>query len=93
MNSTTASEKSASAPEIAQPKPKRSRPRRKPNPRRTPPAKKTAGKPKEDRANKRAEVIAMMKRAKGATWRRSWRHGLAGAHRTRLRKHPGQQGR
>ena len=30
-------------------------------------AKKAAGKPKADRANKKAEVIAMMKRAKGAT--------------------------
>jgi hypothetical protein len=30
-------------------------------------AKKPAGKPKADRANKKAEVIAMMKRAKGAT--------------------------
>jgi hypothetical protein len=30
-------------------------------------AKKAASKPKADRANKKAEVIAMMKRAKGAT--------------------------
>ena len=30
-------------------------------------AKKAAGKPKTDRTNKKAEVIAMMKRAKGAT--------------------------
>ena len=30
-------------------------------------AKKTPGKPKADRANKKAEVIAMMKRGKGAT--------------------------
>jgi Protein of unknown function (DUF3489) len=30
-------------------------------------AKKAGGKPKADRANKKAEVIAMMKRAKGAT--------------------------
>jgi hypothetical protein len=30
-------------------------------------AKKAAGKPKADRANKKAEVIEMMKRAKGAT--------------------------
>jgi hypothetical protein len=30
-------------------------------------AKKTTSKPKADRANKKAEVIAMMKRAKGAT--------------------------
>jgi Protein of unknown function (DUF3489) len=31
------------------------------------PAKKAAAKPKADRVNKKAEVIAMMKRAKGAT--------------------------
>jgi hypothetical protein len=31
------------------------------------PAKKTARKPKADRTNKKAEVIAMMQRAKGAT--------------------------
>jgi Protein of unknown function (DUF3489) len=31
------------------------------------PAKKPVGKPKADRTNKKAEVIAMMKRAKGAT--------------------------
>jgi len=30
-------------------------------------AKKPTGKPKADRANKKADVIAMMKRAKGAT--------------------------
>ena len=30
-------------------------------------AKKTAGKPKADRTNKKAEVIALMKRAKGGT--------------------------
>jgi len=33
----------------------------------SPPAKKAAGKPKSDGSNKKAEVIAMMKRAKGAT--------------------------
>jgi hypothetical protein len=33
----------------------------------SPQAKKAAGKPKSDGANKKAEVIAMMKRAKGAT--------------------------
>src|SRR5260370_414213 len=32
-----------------------------------PPAKKAVGKPKSDGTNKKAEVIAMMKRAKGAT--------------------------
>src|ERR1700686_5447755 len=66
MNSTTESEENASAPEVPQPKTK---PTKKANP-----AKNAAraGKPaskhkKTDRANKKAEVIAMMKRAKGAT--------------------------
>ena len=48
--------------------PKTSARHRKPSPRRRPAApKKPARKPKADRANKKAEVIAMMKRAKGAT--------------------------
>ena len=64
MNTATESEKSASA-EVPQPKTKRTK-KAKPakNARR---AKKAASKPKADRANKKAEVIAMMKRAKGAT--------------------------
>ena len=54
------------------PKPHRpnatARPPRKPSAaKKAPRAKKPAGKPKADRANKKAEVIAMMKRAKGAT--------------------------
>jgi len=65
MNSTTESEKNASAPEVPQPKTKRTKiakPAKK-----AAHAKKPASKPKTDRANKKAEVIAMMKRAKGAT--------------------------
>jgi hypothetical protein len=63
MNTTTESEQNAS--EIPQPKTKR------PAGKKAKPAKararKPAGKPKADSANKKAEVIALMKRAKGAT--------------------------
>ena len=65
MNTTTESEKNASAPEVPQPKTKRTKiakPAKK-----AAHAKKPASKPKTDRANKKAEVIAMMKRAKGVT--------------------------
>jgi Protein of unknown function (DUF3489) len=65
MNSTTESEKNTSAPEVPQPKTnrtKKAKPAKKPAR-----ARKAAGKPNTERANKKAEVIAMMKRAKGAT--------------------------
>jgi hypothetical protein len=66
MNITTESEKNASAPEVPQPKTKRA-PAKKTKPaKKAGRAKKSATKPKADRANKKAEVIAMMKRAKGA---------------------------
>ena len=64
-NTTTESEKSASTPDVPQPKTKRTK--------KAKPAKKAAragkpaSKPKADRANKKAAVIALMKRAKGAT--------------------------
>jgi hypothetical protein len=66
MNTTTAeSEKNASAPEASQPKTKRTK---KAKPAKKPAgAKKPASKPNTERANKKAEVIALMKRAKGAT--------------------------
>ena len=55
------------APEAAKPKGAR-KPARKAKPaKNTARAKKAAAKPKADRTNKKAEVIAMMKRAKGAT--------------------------
>ena len=67
MNTTTESEKSATAPEVQQPKTKRT-PAKKAKPaKKAGAAKRPAGKQKADRANKKAEVIAMMKRAKGAT--------------------------
>ena len=81
MNTATESEKNASAPEVQQPKTKRTKKGK--------PAKKPASAKKPERANKKAEVIAMMKRAKGATLAEI----VAGAHRARLRQHPGQQGR
>jgi hypothetical protein len=61
------SENSKAAPDVA--KPKRARkPTKKAKPaKKAGRAKKPATKPKADRTNKKAEVIAMMKRAKGAT--------------------------
>jgi hypothetical protein len=55
------------APEAEQPKGKRKSTKRGKATTKTGRAKKTAAKPKADHANKKAEVIAMMKRAKGAT--------------------------
>jgi hypothetical protein len=56
-------------------------------------ATKSTGKLKADRTNKKAEVIAMMKRAKGATLAEIMKHGLAAANRAGLRQYPGQQGK
>jgi hypothetical protein len=53
------------------------------------PAKKAAHKAKADRTNKKAEVIAMMTRAKGATLAEIRGNGMAGAHRARLCQHLG----
>ena len=67
MNTTVESEKNATTTEV--PPLKGKRPPAK-NAKRAPKAgraKKAAGKPKADRTNKKAEVIALMKRAKGAT--------------------------
>jgi hypothetical protein len=65
MNNTIESEKNASAPDVPQPKTKRTK-KAKPA-KKAARAQKPAGKPRADRANKKAEVIALMKRAKGAT--------------------------
>jgi hypothetical protein len=67
MNSTTESEKNASAPEVPQPKTKRARAKIAKPAKKTARSKKPAGKSKVDRANKKAEVITLMKRAKGVT--------------------------
>ena len=67
MNSTIESEQGAALAEASKPKAKRT-PAKKAKPaKKAARAKKPAGKPKADRANKKAEVIEMMKRAKGAT--------------------------
>ena len=67
MNTTIESEKNAATTEARQAKGKRT-PAKKTKPaKKAGAAKRVAGKPKADRANKKAEVIALMKRAKGAT--------------------------
>jgi hypothetical protein len=67
MNTATELEQNASAPEVSQPKMKR-KPTKKAKPaKKAARAKNPASKPKADRANKKADVIALMKRAKGAT--------------------------
>jgi hypothetical protein len=76
---------SKSAPNTAKPKGAR-KPAKKTERKKSGRAEKPAAKPKTDRTNKKAEVIAMIKRAKGATLRRDHEgHGLAGAHGARLR--------
>ena len=67
MSTATESEKNASAPEAPQPKTKRTPAKSKSPSRRRGAPKKAAGKPTAEPSNKKAEVIAMMKRAKGAT--------------------------
>jgi hypothetical protein len=67
MNTTTESEKNAPRTEAPQPKAKRASAKKAKPVKKAGPAKKTATKPKADRANNKAEVIALMKRAKGAT--------------------------
>jgi hypothetical protein len=57
-------------------------------------AKKTARKPKSDGTNKKAEVTAMMKHAKGAKLAEIVKAtGLAAAHGAGVRQHPRQQRR
>jgi hypothetical protein len=54
-------------------------------------AKRAAG---PERTNKKAEVIALMKRAGGATLQRHHaRHQMAASHGPRVHQHPGEQGR
>jgi hypothetical protein len=61
------SENSKPMPDTAKPKGKRKPAKKAKHGKRAGRAKKPAGQPKADRTNKKAEVIAMMKRAKGAT--------------------------
>jgi hypothetical protein len=68
MNTATESGKNASAPEITQPNTNRTLVKKANPTKKARRAKKPAAtKAKADRANKKAEVIAMMKRAQGAT--------------------------
>jgi len=61
------SENSTPAPEAERPKAKRKPTKQGKPAKKSGRPKKAAGKPKSDRTNKKAEVIALMKRAKGAT--------------------------
>jgi hypothetical protein len=64
--STIERENQASKPEAPQPKRAR-KPSKAKATKKASAGKKTTGKPKADRSNKKAEVIALMKRARGAT--------------------------
>jgi hypothetical protein len=67
MNSTSESEQSAAPAEASKPKAKRAATKKAKPAKKATQAKKATGKSKADRANKKAEVIALMKRAKGAS--------------------------
>jgi hypothetical protein len=58
---------SKQTPDAAQPKVRRKLAKKAKAVKKAPKAKKAAGKPKSDGTNKKAEVITLMKRAKGAT--------------------------
>ena len=82
-----------SAPDTAKPKGSRKPAKKAKAAKRADRAKKLARKPKTDGTNKKAEVIAMMKRAKGATLTEimkaiDWQPPQGAG----LRQHPGQQG-
>lgn len=65
-NASESENTSKPAPEAAQPKRAR-KPKKAKAAKKVTAAKKAARKPKTDRTNKKAEVLAMMRRAKGAT--------------------------
>ena len=67
MNTTVESEKNATTTEAPPARGKRPPAKNAKRATKAGRAKKVAGKPKADRTNKKAEVIALMKRAKGAT--------------------------
>ena len=68
MKTTINSDEDRETPEAAQPKAKRTPAKKIKHAKKAGRAKK-ASKPKADRTNKKAEVIALLKRAKGATLR------------------------
>jgi hypothetical protein len=67
MSNTIESEQSAMPAEASKPKTKRTAAKKAKPAKKAGRAKKPANKPKADRANKKAVVIALLKRAKGAT--------------------------
>ena len=67
MNTETIVSDSAPAPEAVKPKGKPKRVKKAKPAKKAGRTKKPASKPKDERTNKKAEVIAMMQRAKGAT--------------------------
>jgi Protein of unknown function (DUF3489) len=67
MNTIDSENNAKPAPEAAQSKGKRKAAKKAKPAKKAGQAKKAAGKPKAERTNKKAEVIAIMKRAKGAT--------------------------
>lgn len=64
---TIDSENSKPAPDTAKPKGARKAGKKAKPAKKAKPSRKTAAKPAAERSNKKAEVVAMMKRAKGAT--------------------------
>jgi hypothetical protein len=67
MNTTIESEKNAKAADVSQPQSKHAATKKAKPGKKTVRAKRPASRPTADRANKKAEVIALMKRAKGVT--------------------------
>jgi hypothetical protein len=67
MNTTIESEKNAAAADVSQPKAKHAATKKAKPAKKVRRPKKAGAKPQSDRSNKKAEVIALMKRAKGVT--------------------------
>jgi Protein of unknown function (DUF3489) len=67
MSTNTIENQETAPTEASRPKRKRAAAKTAKSAKKSPPATKPVGKSKTERANKRAEVIALMKRAKGAT--------------------------
>ena len=67
MNTTIESEKNAAAADVSQPKAKHAATKKAKPAKKAVRAKRPTSRPTGDRSNKKAEVIALMKRAKGVT--------------------------